>query len=321
MFIYGKGDWELKVRCSKFIRGQKICCHMEAKEELGMSAVYHPRQKQPQRRSTVVNGDAVGVGVGVGDVDDGSAGEGGGGRDGDPDPQQIDLLSLFIDHNPKITDVELRDITVNFIIAGKDTTAQMLSWFFYHLTTFADTDDMIAVNAGIRAEITEVFGGCDEEHTQSLSYADVNTRCHYIECCLMESLRLYPPVPHLIRTAIKDIPVVTNRQRVIQKGDEVLVAVHAMARLPSVWRDPLRFDPSRFTDHQHHDPWKYPAFNLQPRLCLGKHVALLEGKVAIIKLFSRYKKIERYCNQPATPGEMIAPTNQMPNGFKVIFTK
>jgi cytochrome P450 len=44
-----------------------------------------------------------------------------------------DLLSIYLKNNPNITNKELRDVIINFIIAGRDTTAQALSWCMFEL--------------------------------------------------------------------------------------------------------------------------------------------------------------------------------------------
>lgn len=53
------------------------------------------------------------------------------------EPYPKDLLSRFMDtlneKGEKLNDVELRDTILNFVIAGRDTTAQALSWLFYEL--------------------------------------------------------------------------------------------------------------------------------------------------------------------------------------------
>ena len=133
----------------------------------------------------------------------------------------------------------------------------MLSWFMYHLFTF----NLREIEGKIREEIKSVFGTDDPDELE-LSYEKIQ-KCQYLECCLKESLRLYPPVPHLVRTAIKDIQ--TPNGYTIRKGDEVLVSTYAMARLPWVWEDPLEFKPERFADSKNQpDPSKYPAFKFSP---------------------------------------------------------
>lgn len=60
---------------------------------------------------------------------------------------QKDLLSRFMDatneNGEKLNDIELRDTVLNFIIAGRDTTAQALSWLFYNLALQPRIEDKI----------------------------------------------------------------------------------------------------------------------------------------------------------------------------------
>lgn len=44
------------------------------------------------------------------------------------------FMSTFNENGEKLNDIELRDTVLNFIIAGRDTTAQALSWLFYNLS-------------------------------------------------------------------------------------------------------------------------------------------------------------------------------------------
>ena len=203
--------------------------------------------------------------------------------------------------------IQHRDVTFSFIIAGKDTTAQMLSWFMYHICTFNLTE----IVENIRKEIQTVFGTDDYDKLE-MTYDNVN-KCNYIECCLKESLRLYPSVPHLLRQAMKDIECPNGY--IIRKGDEVVISTYCMGRMSWIWDEPNKFKPERFMDLKNQpDPSKYPAFNIAPRICLGKHVALLEGKIAVIKLLTKYKNITAVKNQDIY--WQTSPTMQMSSGFK-----
>ena len=67
------------------------------------------------------------------------------------DEKGADLLSRFTDLckngekqiGKMYTDTALRDMILNFIIAGRDTTAATLSWFFYMMTCHPDVGDKI----------------------------------------------------------------------------------------------------------------------------------------------------------------------------------
>ena len=86
-----------------------------------------------------------------------------------------------------------------------------------------------------------------------------------------------------------------------------------MGRMPWLWENPLTFDPTRF-EKETFTPSQYPAFNIPPRLCLGKHVALLEAKIAIIRLLSKYKIVPI---EGQDINYIFSVTNQMKDGFKV----
>ena len=59
---------------------------------------------------------------------------------------------------------------------------------------------------------------------------------------------------------------------------------YCLGRNPELWDNPLKFDPTRFIKEKNPSFYKYPVFNTPPRLCLGKHVALMEGKIVAAKM-------------------------------------
>eukprot|EP00483_Globobulimina_turgida_P005470 UN05480 len=58
--------------------------------------------------------------------------------------QKYDILTLYLKHNDKLTRTDLHDVALNFIIAGRDTTRMLLSWFFYELCTNKDKDEIFS---------------------------------------------------------------------------------------------------------------------------------------------------------------------------------
>jgi len=197
---------------------------------------------------------------------------------------------------------ELRDIAVNFIIAGRDTTGEALSWFSYLLGQNKE------IEKNVLKEINEVI----PPHIQDseINYEMIN-KCHYLECCLLETLRIRPSVPHLVRFAKVDIPLPDGHT--IRKGDGLVIPLYAMGRLPWIWKNPEVFDPTRF-ENNNYSPSQYPIFNLPPRLCLGKHVALLESKIALVRILRKFH-MEPLPNQDVS--YVFSITNQMKHGYKV----
>ena len=70
----------------------------------------------------------------------------------------------------------------------------------------------------------------------------------------------------------------------VNLGDGVYIYPYAMARCDWIWDNPYQFNPNRYLINDGTKiVWPkheiFPAFNLKPRYCLGKQVAILEGKV------------------------------------------
>lgn len=112
-----------------------------------------------------------------------------------------DLLSRFMevtDSNQgdySANDKYLRDIIINFIIAGRDTTATTLSWFFHMLSKSPDVEKKILRE--IRELVKEKERVPLEETVtrfcESLTHTALD-KMHYLHAALSEALRLYPPI-------------------------------------------------------------------------------------------------------------------------------
>lgn len=102
-----------------------------------------------------------------------------------------DILSRFLQVNE--TDPKyLRDIILNFIIAGKDTTATTLSWLIYMLCKHPAVQEKIAEEV---KEATNI-----KDSTSFAKFADSITEeaqehMHYLHAAITETLRRYPAVP------------------------------------------------------------------------------------------------------------------------------
>lgn len=90
-------------------------------------------------------------------------------------------------------DQYLRDIILNFMIAGKDTSATTLSWFFYLLCKNP------LIQEKIEQEVRDVTGGQKNETNIDDFVAKLTDetleKMHYLHAALTETLRLYPAVP------------------------------------------------------------------------------------------------------------------------------
>lgn len=92
---------------------------------------------------------------------------------------------------------ELRSQLLNILLAGRDTTASLLGWFFY---TLADTRYQ-HIYKRLRAIIVDEFG--TYTNPKDISFESMKS-CQYLQWCINEALRLYPVVPMNVRTSMVD---------------------------------------------------------------------------------------------------------------------
>ncbi|XP_050249857.1 cytochrome P450 704C1-like [Quercus robur] len=206
-----------------------------------------------------------------------------------------DILSRFLvesKRNPyKMNDQYLRDIILNFMIAGKDTSASTLSWFLYMLCKNPLIQEKVA------QEVEDITGSQDnganlDDFMENITNATLD-QMHYLHAALTETLRLYPAVPFDGRCANMD-DILPDGYRV-KKGDGVYYMAYAMGRMPYIWgEDAEEFRPERWLKNgifQSESPFKFVAFHAGPQTCLGKDFAYMQMKIVSIALlhFFRFK--------------------------------
>lgn len=123
-----------------------------------------------------------------------------------------------------------------------------------------------------------------------------------------ETLRKYPVVPLVFRTCTKDYPV-PGSDLVVPKGMQLQISVYGLQRDPDHFPDPDRFDPERFTEEEkakRHN-YAYIPFGEGPRNCIGMRFSLLQKKVALASLLSKFKF--QVCHRTGLP------LNFHPNSF------
>lgn len=195
-----------------------------------------------------------------------------------------DLISRFLERSgdEKMPDQEIVDIVLNFMLAGRDTTACWLTWTFYEISTRPD------VIANLRAEIKEKLGAPPTADDDSLEFM---SRLPYLHAVVTEVLRLHPSVPVEMKFAAQDdiLPDGTT----VPEGSALIFSPYAMGRDERLWEDCLEFKPSRWLSETGSfvdaSQYKFPVFNAGPRICLGKPLAYLEVKLFIVKLLDAFE--------------------------------
>lgn len=222
-------------------------------------------------------------------------------RAGVAKPDMLSMLMESVDEETGegMSDEQLRDELLTLFAAGHETTSMALSWTLHALL------DHPAVEEKLRSEIS------------SLHSIEQIVRAPYLDAVMKESFRLYPPVWMVARCAEADdvIPTANGSYR-INQGEMVFVAQWTIHRHPKLWREPLRFDPSRFLEDTNGARHKYAYFPFLggPRKCIGDQLAILEAKIILTKVLQR----ARYARVPGH--EVIADptvTLRMLNGLRV----
>ncbi|XP_012074489.1 cytochrome P450 94C1 isoform X3 [Jatropha curcas] len=199
-----------------------------------------------------------------------------------------DLLSrfMFLSSNIEFQDQEhkikfLRDIVISFVLAGKDTTSTVLTWFFWLVAGnprcgYLIYQELTEVGTPPESEAVSV----EEIRARIFSYDELK-KLHYLHACLSETMRLFPPIAINSRLAVDDdvLPDGTH----VGKGSSVDYSAYAMGRMEKVWGPDCReFKPERWLDkegkYQPSDQFRFPVFHCGPRTCLGKDLAYIQMK-------------------------------------------
>ncbi|CAA6662009.1 unnamed protein product [Spirodela intermedia] len=183
-----------------------------------------------------------------------------------------DLLSRFIAGEDN-SDEFLRDIVVNFILVGQETTSSALTWFFWVLSERSDVERKI-LRRSVRRE--------------GVFRLDKLREMTYLHAAVTEAMRLYPPVPWNSSYCLAD--------DVLPDGTKVWFVWHnayAMGKMAAVWGEDFgEFRPERWLgpggEFRAESPFRFPAFHGGARSCLGKEMAYLQMKSMAACLIERF---------------------------------
>lgn len=219
------------------------------------------------------------------------------------DPLKNNLINSLLDH---IEDQQVvADAAMNYLSAGRDTTAQSLTWTLYLLMRHP------AAQQKVLEELQTTFPKAG--HHLPVSFDSVQpVSLPYTMAVFNESLRLYPPVPIEIKecTETSLFPDGTR----LPKGSIVMWVPWAMGRSHQIWgEDADDFRPERWLlsdgeleklEHQitidteskakpsrlvSRNAFEFPVFNGGPRSCLGKKLAELLAVYVVASLVWCYE--------------------------------
>jgi len=177
---------------------------------------------------------------------------------------------------PSLSSEQIIGQAIIFILAGFETTASTLTSLSYFLAKNPDVLEKLIEEVDGVVEVSE--GKIDQESIREMPY---------LEACIKETLRLLPPVFRTDRTCVKDWE---EDGLFIPKGMNISVPVFAIHHDPSIWADPETFQPERFLKEQESSiqACSWLPFGGGPRQCIGERFAMVEMKIAMTKLLSKF---------------------------------
>ncbi len=166
---------------------------------------------------------------------------------------------------------EMVDQVAIFFLAGHETSASALAWTLYLLALYPDWQDKVVQEAvGMTADFSRL--------STLKATRDV----------FREALRLYPPVPMMVREATK--PEVF-RKRAVKSGAQIVLSPWHLHRHERLWLNPDAFDPARWNTDAGRASSRhaYMPFSNGPRVCTGAGFAMIEGVVLLAQLLKAYR--------------------------------
>ncbi|XP_022765619.1 cytochrome P450 704C1-like isoform X2 [Durio zibethinus] len=211
--------------------------------------------------------------------------------------EKEDILSRFLmesERDPEnMTDQYLRDIILNFMIAGKDSLANTLTWFFYMLCKHPLVQGKVVQEVKEATQAKDYM--CADEFSRLLT-EEALEQMQYLHAALTETLRLYPAVPVDGKNAAENDVLPDGFK--VKKGDGVSYMAYAMGRMTYVWgEDADEYRPERWLDNGNFrpdSPFKFTAFQAGPRICLGKEFAYRQMKIlaAVLLHFFQFRLVD-----------------------------
>jgi cytochrome P450 len=190
-----------------------------------------------------------------------------------------DLLTLLLgaqdpENGQGLSDLEVHEQALIFLLAGHETTATSLTFTLHLLGHHPD------VQKRLHDEIDEVLGG------RAPTLEDVRA-LEYTTMVIKEAMRLYPAAPSVARVPVRDDLFEGYR---IPAGAAVLANQWVTQRHPKHWDAPERFNPERFTPEREKARHRYAYFPFGggPRACIGQYFSMLEAVVIVAMLMQSF---------------------------------
>ncbi len=178
---------------------------------------------------------------------------------------------------------EMVDQVAIFFLAGHETSASALAWTLYLMATHPQWQDRLAKEA-------QQIDGCD---------FTVMSKLRLSRDVFREALRLYPPVPMMVREATCPEEF---RARQVKPGAQIVISPWHLHRQERLWDNPDGFDPERWQTQNGKTCQReaYLPFSAGARVCPGAGFAMVEGPLFLSRILRDFK-VEPICGRVPVP--------------------
>jgi cytochrome P450 len=168
---------------------------------------------------------------------------------------------------------EMVDQVAIFFLAGHETSASALAWALYLLALYPDAQERVAAEAA-------AFG-------ENPAFSDMS-KLTFTRDVFREALRLYPPVPMMVRQATRGERF---RNRDVAPGSQIVISPWHLHRHALLWDRPDAFDPDRYGTEAGRACLRaaYIPFSTGPRVCPGAGFAMVEGPLLLALLLKDWR--------------------------------
>ncbi len=184
------------------------------------------------------------------------------------------LMAARDEDGSRMAERQLLDEAMTMLLAGHETTALALSYSLYLLAMNPQAQQQL------QDEIASVLGD------RSAGWDDL-PQLEFARQVVTEAMRLYPPADVLGREAVEDCQI---GDIPVPRGTTIFMSQWVMHRDERFFKDPVRFEPSRWTKQfeQTLPRFAYFPFGGGPRNCVGQNFAVTEAVLILVEMCRRY---------------------------------
>ncbi|XP_067118898.1 cytochrome P450 4c3-like [Centruroides vittatus] len=190
----------------------------------------------------------------------------------------LDLLLYHHLTDGSLNEEDIREEVDTFMIGGHDTTAMGISWTLYLLGLHPDIQEKVY------QELEDIFA---EDMNKSIT-SDELKKMKYLECVVKESIRIYPPIPVILRKNPSNMKV---GDYILPAKSSLVINIYGIHHNPTVFENPEVFDPDRFLPEncEKRHPFAFVPFSAGPRNCIGQRFAMREMKTVLSNVIRHFR--------------------------------